>query len=153
MIAILPGLLTGFSLIIAIGAQNAFVIRQGLRREHVLLIVLICAISDAALILVGTGGLGRIIQGNQIALEIIALGFGCASTSETLPSEIDVSLKEGEKICQTKKVLGTKIPEKFCYTKQELERIEEQSRETLEKAQRTGERMRTQEILGTSGSQ
>jgi L-lysine exporter family protein LysE/ArgO len=69
--------LTGFSLIIAIGAQNAFVIRQGLRREHVLLIVLICAISDAALILVGTGGLGRIIQGNQIALEIIRW-FGVA---------------------------------------------------------------------------
>ena len=77
MIAILPGLLTGFSLIIAIGAQNAFVIRQGLRREHILLIVLICAISDAALILVGTGGLGRIIQGNHIALEIIRW-FGVA---------------------------------------------------------------------------
>ena len=77
MIAILPGLLTGFSLIIAIGAQNAFVIRQGLRREHVLLVVLICAISDAALILVGTGGLGRIIQGNQMALEIIRW-FGVA---------------------------------------------------------------------------
>jgi L-lysine exporter family protein LysE/ArgO len=77
VIAILPGLLTGFSLIIAIGAQNAFVIRQGLRREHILLIVLICAISDAALILVGTGGLGRIIQGNQIALEIIRW-FGVA---------------------------------------------------------------------------
>lgn len=71
MLAILPGLLTGFSLIIAIGAQNAFVIRQGLRREHVLLIVLICAISDAVLILVGTGGLGRLIQGNETALEII----------------------------------------------------------------------------------
>jgi L-lysine exporter family protein LysE/ArgO len=69
--------LTGFSLIIAIGAQNAFVIRQGLRREHVLLIVLICSISDAALILIGTGGLGRIIQGNQIALEIIRW-FGVA---------------------------------------------------------------------------
>jgi L-lysine exporter family protein LysE/ArgO len=77
VIAILPGLLTGFSLIIAIGAQNAFVIRQGLRREHVLLVVLICAISDAALILVGTGGLGRIIQGNQMALEIIRW-FGVA---------------------------------------------------------------------------
>ncbi len=77
MIAFLPGLLTGFSLIIAIGAQNAFVIRQGLRREHVLLIVLICAISDAALILVGTGGLGRIIQGNETALEIIRW-FGVA---------------------------------------------------------------------------
>ncbi|MEY4109421.1 MAG: hypothetical protein RJB35_735, partial [Actinomycetota bacterium] len=50
MIALIPGFLTGLSLIIAIGAQNAFVIRQGLMRQHVLLIVAICAISDAALI-------------------------------------------------------------------------------------------------------
>jgi L-lysine exporter family protein LysE/ArgO len=46
----LTGLLAGLSLIIAIGAQNAFVIRQGLARNHVLAIVLICAFSDTALI-------------------------------------------------------------------------------------------------------
>ncbi len=41
------GFALGFSLILAIGAQNAFVLRQGLRGEHVLAVVLVCAISDA----------------------------------------------------------------------------------------------------------
>jgi hypothetical protein len=53
VLALIPGFLTGLSLIIAIGAQNAFVIRQGLMRQQVLLIVAICAISDAALIFLG----------------------------------------------------------------------------------------------------
>ncbi|MBR9652486.1 LysE/ArgO family amino acid transporter [Thalassovita aquimarina] len=48
----------GLSLIVAIGAQNAFVLKQGLLREHVLPIVLICAISDAALIAAGVAGFG-----------------------------------------------------------------------------------------------
>ncbi len=51
----------GLSLIIAIGAQNAYVLRQGLRREHVLAVVLVCAISDAILISVGVAGLGALI--------------------------------------------------------------------------------------------
>jgi L-lysine exporter family protein LysE/ArgO len=71
MRALLPGFLTGFSLIIAIGAQNAFVIRQGLMRHHVLLVVAICAISDAALIFLGTGGLGTLIQSRPSLLEFI----------------------------------------------------------------------------------
>lgn len=50
-----------YSLIVAVGAQNVFVLRQGLRREHVLPVVLICAASDAALVLVGTAGLGFLI--------------------------------------------------------------------------------------------
>ncbi|AVW90393.1 LysE/ArgO family amino acid transporter [Celeribacter baekdonensis] len=49
----LTGFLTGLSLIVAIGAQNAFVLRQGIRRAHVVPIVLVCALSDAALISVG----------------------------------------------------------------------------------------------------
>ena len=57
----LTGLLAGLSLIIAIGAQNAFVIRQGLARNHVFAIVLICAISDTALIFLGTAGLGTVV--------------------------------------------------------------------------------------------
>jgi len=57
----LTGLLAGLSLIIAIGAQNAFVIRQGLARNHVLAIVLICALSDTALIFLGTAGLGTVV--------------------------------------------------------------------------------------------
>ncbi|ANC91973.1 amino acid transporter [Azospirillum humicireducens] len=54
--AFLPGLFLGFSLIVAIGAQNAFVLRQGLRNEHVLAICATCALSDAVLILIGVNG-------------------------------------------------------------------------------------------------
>ena len=49
----LSGLGLGFSLIVAIGAQNAFVLRQGLRNEHVFWVCLVCAVSDAVLMLVG----------------------------------------------------------------------------------------------------
>lgn len=61
MLTFLAGLGVMYSLIIAVGAQNVFVLRQGLRREHVLPVVLICAASDAALVLVGTAGLGFLI--------------------------------------------------------------------------------------------
>ncbi len=71
VIALVPGFLTGLSLIIAIGAQNAFVIRQGLSRSHVLLVVLVCAASDALLIFLGTGGLGTLIQSKPDLLEFI----------------------------------------------------------------------------------
>ena len=56
-----PGFLLGLSLIVAIGAQNAFVLRQGLRREHVLPVVLVCALSDAVLIALGVGGFAAIV--------------------------------------------------------------------------------------------
>jgi L-lysine exporter family protein LysE/ArgO len=54
--ASLAGFLSGFSMILAIGAQNAFVLRQGLKREHVGLVVVICAVSDALLIGAGVAG-------------------------------------------------------------------------------------------------
>ena len=57
--AFFPGLLLGLSLIVAIGAQNAFVLRQGLRGEHVLAVCLTCAVSDAVLILVGVSGFAQ----------------------------------------------------------------------------------------------
>ena len=71
MIALIPGFLTGLSLIVAIGAQNAFVIRQGLLRSHVLLVVIVCSVSDTLLIVLGTGGLGKIIQSNPNLLTFI----------------------------------------------------------------------------------
>jgi len=67
----LTGFATGLGLIIAIGAQNAFVLRQGLRREYVFPIVLFAAVSDALLIIVGIAGLGALIQGFPLALEVI----------------------------------------------------------------------------------
>jgi L-lysine exporter family protein LysE/ArgO len=71
MNAILPGLLTGLSLIIAIGAQNAFVLRQGLTRKYIIPVVLICSLSDALLISLGTAGLGALIQAIPLLLEIL----------------------------------------------------------------------------------
>jgi L-lysine exporter family protein LysE/ArgO len=71
MNAILPGLLTGLSLIIAIGAQNAFVLRQGLTRKYIIPVVLICSFSDALLISLGTAGLGELIQAIPLLLEIL----------------------------------------------------------------------------------
>jgi L-lysine exporter family protein LysE/ArgO len=56
--ALVYGYLTALSLILAIGAQNAFVLRQGLRREHVALVVAVCAGSDALLIAAGVAGFG-----------------------------------------------------------------------------------------------
>lgn len=58
--AALHGYLTAVSLILAIGAQNAFVLRQGLRREHVGPVVAVCAASDAVLIAAGVGGFGAL---------------------------------------------------------------------------------------------
>ncbi|WP_171101879.1 LysE/ArgO family amino acid transporter [Ruegeria sp. HKCCD7255] len=58
----IAGFVLGFSLILAIGAQNAFVLRQGLRREHVLPICLTCAVSDAVLIAAGVAGFGTLAQ-------------------------------------------------------------------------------------------
>lgn len=56
--AAVSGFLLGLSLIVAIGAQNAFVLRQGIRREHVFAVCLTCALSDAILIAAGVGGMG-----------------------------------------------------------------------------------------------
>ena len=67
------GLGLGLSLIVAIGAQNAFVLRQGIRREHVLVVVAICALSDAALIVVGISGIGIVIEKFPVALVVIRL--------------------------------------------------------------------------------
>ena len=73
----LGGLLTGLSLIVAIGAQNAFVLRQGLRRAHVGAVVAVCALSDLALIVAGVSGIGAIVQHAGWALTAVRW-FGVA---------------------------------------------------------------------------
>ncbi len=70
----LVGFGTGLSLIVVIGAQNAFVLRQGLRREHVGPVVAVCAASDAALIAAGTAGLGALVAAAPVALAWIRWG-------------------------------------------------------------------------------
>ncbi len=60
--SLIAGFALGFSLILAIGAQNAFVLRQGLRQQNVLPVCLTCAVSDAILIAAGVAGFGTLAQ-------------------------------------------------------------------------------------------
>ena len=68
----IAGFLTGLSLIVAIGAQNAFVLRLGLMQAHVGIAVAICAASDALLIIVGTAGMGALVQSHKSVLRVVA---------------------------------------------------------------------------------
>lgn len=72
--AALSGLVTGLALIIAIGAQNAFVLRQGLQRQHVGLLVAVCALSDALLIAAGIAGLGALFDRHPVLLAVARYG-------------------------------------------------------------------------------
>lgn len=71
MISAFSGFFTAISLIAAIGAQNAYVIRQSLTRKHVLLVVVICALADAILIIAGIAGLGALITSAPMLMEFI----------------------------------------------------------------------------------
>ncbi len=74
MSPLVAGLLTGLSLIVAIGAQNAWVLRQGLRREHAGVVVALCAVSDALLIAAGTLGVGVLVTTFPVVLVVLQWG-------------------------------------------------------------------------------
>ncbi|MFF9157266.1 LysE/ArgO family amino acid transporter [Streptomyces sp. NPDC014846] len=74
--AAVAGFGTGLSLIVAIGAQNAFVLRQGVRRDAVLAVVGICALSDALLIALGVGGVGAVVVAWPGALKAVGVVGG-----------------------------------------------------------------------------
>lgn len=77
MSAYLYGLGVGFSLILAIGAQNAFVLKQGLKQQYVMIVCAICALSDSILIYLGVVGFSKIIQQYPIIVELAKyLGAG-----------------------------------------------------------------------------
>ena len=75
MSVFLYGMGTGFSLILAIGAQNAFVLKQGLKQQHVFWVCLICALSDAVLIHLGVMGFEKMIDRLPVIV-ILAKYFG-----------------------------------------------------------------------------
>ena len=111
MLALITGFFTGLSLIIAIGAQNAFVIRQGLSKQHVLLVVGICAAGDALLITLGIGGLGKLIQRHQMILDLIRwfgvaylTWFGVRSLASVLKKQTLVA--SGEIKTSRKQIIG-----------------------------------------------
>lgn len=103
LLAALAGLGTGLSLIVAIGAQNTFVLRQGIRREHVLAVVGICAASDAVLIGLGISGVGTAVGRWPAALRVTAwiggaflMGYGLlAARRATRPSRLTADGPEG----------------------------------------------------------
>jgi L-lysine exporter family protein LysE/ArgO len=76
LLAMAAGFGTGLSLIVAIGAQNAFVLRQGIRRHAVLTVVAICAVSDAVLIALGVAGVGSVVHAQPVALTVVGLAGG-----------------------------------------------------------------------------
>lgn len=75
--AALAGFGAGLSLIVAIGAQNTFVLRQGVRRQAVAAVVAICVASDAILIMCGVGGLGTLVSAHPATLTVAGLAGGC----------------------------------------------------------------------------
>jgi L-lysine exporter family protein LysE/ArgO len=98
LLAALAGLGMGLSLIVAIGAQNAFVLRQGLRLEHVTAVVVVCAVSDAVLILAGVAGnswlsarLPDAVTAIRLAGGVFLLGYAVLAARRALrPSSIAV---------------------------------------------------------------
>ncbi len=89
--ALVTGALTGLSLIVVIGAQNAFVLRQGIRRSHVGVVVAICAVSDLALILAGVAGVGAVVDRAGWLIDVVTwlgvvflVGYGIASIRRAL---------------------------------------------------------------------
>ncbi len=73
LVTALTGVGFGLSLIVAIGAQNAFVLRQGLRGEHVGLVVATCAVSDAVLIAAGVGGVGALLTQAPTLITVVRI--------------------------------------------------------------------------------
>ncbi|MGQ7350440.1 LysE/ArgO family amino acid transporter [Quadrisphaera oryzae] len=100
LLAAAAGLGLGLSLIVAIGAQNAFVLRQGLRGEHVLAVVAVCALSDLVLIVAGVAGAGAALQAWPAALVVVRLagalflaGYAVLAARRALRPAADAALR------------------------------------------------------------
>ena len=107
----LSGFLLGLSLIIAIGSQNAFVLKQGLKREHIFFVCLFCAVSDALLISAGVGGFGavtarypHVIDIAKIAGILFLLGYGLQSLYASVRVSHALTV-EGQVVSSLKKAL------------------------------------------------
>ncbi|HZF93181.1 LysE/ArgO family amino acid transporter [Streptomyces sp.] len=105
---------TGLSLIVAIGAQNAFVLRQGVRREAVLAVVGICALSDALLIALGVGGVGAVVVAWPGALTAVGwiggaflLGYGALAARRVLRPGTAGLRTEGEAVTSRRRAVLT----------------------------------------------
>lgn len=105
---------TGLSLIVAIGAQNAFVLRQGIRRDAVLAVVGICALSDALLIALGVGGVGAVVVAWPEALTAVGwiggaflLGYGLLAARRVLRPGTQALHTDGESATSRRRAVLT----------------------------------------------
>lgn len=112
ILSLFGGLSAGLSLIVAIGAQNVFVLRQGIQRSHVGLVVAVCALSDLLLILVGVAGIGVLLDRAPGALVVIRwagaaflLGYGVMAARRAVRGE-RMELGEGQPVRRRLAVLG-----------------------------------------------
>jgi len=113
-VIVLQGLLAGLSLIVAIGAQNAFVLRQGLRGEHIGAVVAVCTGADLLLIAAGTAGLGALVGGHPEALAVarfagaaLLVALGAAALRRALrPGTLDPA---ADAPAPVRTVLGTTL--------------------------------------------
>lgn len=103
IVSAVAGLLTGLTLIIAIGAQNAFVLRQGIRREHLAPVVLICIAADTLLIALGTAGVGALVSDHPGAVRVVTwlgaaylVGYGLVALRRAAsPTGLDAAASAG----------------------------------------------------------
>lgn len=103
--SLFAGFVLGFSLILAIGAQNAFVLRQGLRREHVFPLCLTCAVSDAILIAAGVAGFGTLAHAVPWFETVMRYGgaifltwYGLRSLNSAWRGGAVMEVREGERV-------------------------------------------------------
>ncbi len=111
------GFATSLALIVAIGSQNAFVLRQGLRREHVLPVVAFCALSDILLILAGIGGAGVVLRGNELLMAIARYGGAAFLAAYGVFAAVRAWRGEHLKLAQTEGItLGAALAACFAFT-------------------------------------
>ena len=105
LVATASGFALGLGLIVAIGAQNAFVLRQGLRLEHVAVVVAVCALSDLALILAGVFGAGTVLSRSPWLIPVVCfagaaflLGYGLLAARRALRPGVLLSQVTGARV-------------------------------------------------------
>ncbi|SNC72432.1 L-lysine exporter family protein LysE/ArgO [Kytococcus aerolatus] len=111
---VLAGWLTGIGLIAAVGAQNAYLLRRGLRREHVLPLVLLCSLSDILLIGAGVLGVGAVLHRWPPLLDLVRwggalflVGYGASCLWRSARSSQSLTAGQGEKPVSLRRALLT----------------------------------------------
>lgn len=109
------GLMAGLALIVAIGAQNAFVLRQGIRREHMGAVVMLCVTGDAVLIFGGTLGVGTMVAEFPMAL-IVLKWTGAAYLAWWVVRSLAAALKPSSLMTEAPQSLGSVVTTTLAVT-------------------------------------